>query len=146
MQPFGSARLLEATADAKARICVLRAHYSVPARYARRRLRARLGARHLEVLAPGSQTIVAVGERSLHKGVQHLQLDHYLEILARKPGALPGATALAQAKASGAFTELHQAFWDAARQAHGDTEGTRALIEVLLLPPADARRSTSPPG
>ncbi|MGH3966359.1 MAG: IS21 family transposase [Pseudonocardiaceae bacterium] len=132
-EPFDSARLIEASADAKARVCVLQAHYSVPARYARRRLRIRLGARHLEVLAPGSEAIVAVHERSLHKGVQHLQLDHYLEILARKPGALPGATALAQAKASGAFTELHQAFWDAARARHGDAEGTRALIEVLLL-------------
>ena len=33
-----------------------------------------------------------------------LDLDHYLEILLRKPGALPGATALAQARAAGAFT------------------------------------------
>jgi hypothetical protein len=132
-EPFDSARLIEATADAKARVCVLQAWQSVPARYARRRLRIRLGARHLEVLAPNSDTIVAVHERSLHKGVQHLQLDHYLEILARKPGALPGATALAQAKASGAFTELHQAFWDTARTRHGDADGTRELIEVLLL-------------
>ena len=32
---------------------------------------------------------------------QVLTLDHYLEVLARKPGALPGATVLAQAKAAG---------------------------------------------
>ena len=31
-------------------------------------------------------------------------LDHYLEVLKTKPGALPGATALAQAKARGVFT------------------------------------------
>lgn len=33
-----------------------------------------------------------------------LDLDHYLEVLKVKPGALPGATALVQAKAAGAFT------------------------------------------
>jgi hypothetical protein len=53
--------------------------------------------------------------------------------LLRKPGALPGATALAQARASGAFTLTHDSFWAAARKAFGDTSGTRALIEVLLL-------------
>jgi hypothetical protein len=43
-------------------------------------------------------------QRAVGKGVNVLDLDHYLEILLRKPGALPGATALAQARASGAFT------------------------------------------
>ena len=60
-------------------------------------------------------------------------MDHYLEILYRKPGALPGATALAQARASKTFTSEHDAFWAAARKAHGDAAGTRALVEVLLL-------------
>lgn len=54
------------------------------------------------------------------------------EVLKSKPGALPGATALAQAKAAGAFSVIHQQYWDAARRARGDTAGTRALIEVLL--------------
>jgi hypothetical protein len=31
------------------------------------------------------------------------------------------------------FTAAHEAFWAAARKAHGDSGGTRALIEVLLL-------------
>jgi len=60
-------------------------------------------------------------------------LDHYLEILLTKPGALAGSTALAQARTDGTFTPTHDAFWAAARAAHGDAPGTRALIEVLLL-------------
>ncbi len=48
------------------------------------------------------------------------------------PGGLPGATALAQAKARGAFTASHQSYWYAARHARGDSAGTRALIEILL--------------
>jgi hypothetical protein len=53
-------------------------------------------------------------------------------VLTRKPGALPGATALAGARASGVFTPTHQRFWDGARRALGDAAGTRALIGVLL--------------
>jgi hypothetical protein len=59
-------------------------------------------------------------------------LDHYLEVLALKPGALPNDTALARARASGAFTHAHERFWNLARRRLGDRDGTRALIEVLL--------------
>ena len=91
----------------------------------------RLGARELAVL--DGTRVVAVHVRSLHKGTEDLVLDHYLEVLVRKPGALPGATALAQARAAGAFTALHQRYWDTARRGLGDGAGTRALIAVLLL-------------
>jgi hypothetical protein len=60
-------------------------------------------------------------------------LDHCLEILMIRPGALAGSTGLAQARAAGTFTATHDAFWAAARTAHGDAAGTRVLIEVLLL-------------
>ncbi|MET3770367.1 hypothetical protein ABIB15_003077 [Marisediminicola sp. UYEF4] len=49
------------------------------------------------------------------------------------PGAFPGSTALAQARASGTFTAAHDAFWAAARRTDGDAGGTRAIIDVLLL-------------
>ena len=98
---------------------------------ARRRVEVRLGARSFVVIADNK--VVARHQRSLHKGDEELVLDHYLEILLRKPGALPGATALAQARASGAFGPTHDAFWDAARRRLGDGAGTRALIGVLLL-------------
>ena len=71
-------------------------------------------------------------ERAVGRYVEVLCLDHYLEVLKTKPGGLPGATALAQAKTRGVFTASHQAYWDAARAARGDTAGTRALIAILL--------------
>jgi hypothetical protein len=77
--------------------------------------------------------MVARHPRAVGKGTKVLELDHYLEILARKPGALPGATALLQARAAKVFTTEHDAWWVAARRAHGDAAGTRALVEVLLL-------------
>jgi hypothetical protein len=60
-------------------------------------------------------------------------LDHYLEVLAYKPGALPGATALARARSSGGFGSTHERYWTEARRRLGDRDGTKALIEVLLL-------------
>lgn len=67
------------------------------------------------------------------KSGARLDLDHYLEALLRKPGALPGSTALEQARSAGKFTPVHDAWWEAVRKTHGDAAGTRALIEVLLL-------------
>ena len=130
-ETFDVALALSCRVDAKARICVRQSYYSVPARYAGRRLEVRLGATSLTVY-DGARRI-AEHARSLHKYSEDLMLDHYLEVLSRKPGALPGATALAAARASGMFTADHQRFWDAARHRLGDSPGTRALIGVLLL-------------
>jgi hypothetical protein len=77
-------------------------------------------------------TVVAVHERAAGRFVEVLVLDHYLEILRIKPGAMPGATALVAARRSGAFTASHQQYWDACRHISGDPAGTRALIEILL--------------
>jgi RNA polymerase sigma-70 factor (sigma-E family) len=116
--------------DHRARVCVRQNYYSVPTSYAGRRLPVRLSATAVEVL--DGRRVVVRHERAAGKYGEVLTLDHYLEVLRYKPGALPGATALAQAKAAGAFTGTHQRYWDAARRARGDAAGTRALIEVLL--------------
>ncbi|HVM12919.1 MAG TPA: IS21 family transposase [Egibacteraceae bacterium] len=128
---FDTATTLWPIVDTKARICVRQSLYSVPAGLSRRRVEVRLGARAFVVIVDAK--VVARHQRSLHKGTEDLVLDHYLEILVRKPGALPGSTALAQARSSGAFGATHDAFWEAARRRLGDGAGTRALIGALLL-------------
>jgi transposase len=131
-EPFDAVTVLPAVkVDTKGRICVRQSFYSVPVRLARRSVTVRLGAQQLEALADGR--VVARHARSLHKGSEDLVLDHYLEILVRKPGALPGSTALAQARACGAFGPSHERFWAQARRRLGDGAGTRALIGALLL-------------
>jgi transposase len=124
--------------DRKSRVSVRNCLYSVPARHAGRRLDVRVGAETIDVL--DGPAVVARHERGL-KGDEVLVLDHYLEVLAIKPGALLGATALARARACGAFTQTHERFWAHARRRLGDRDGTKALIGVLLLHrsvPADA--------
>lgn len=131
-EPFDSTTVLPAVkVDTKGRICVRQSFYSVPVRLARRTVTVRLGAQVLEAVDAGK--VVARHVRSLHKGTEDLVLDHYLEILVRKPGAMPGSTALAQARAAGAFGPSHERFWGQARRRLGDGAGTRALIGVLLL-------------
>jgi transposase len=128
---FETGLVLQPRVDRYSRLTVRQCTYSVPARFIGRRLRTLLRADEVIVFDRGH--VVAHHERSTVKGSTTLVLDHYLEILARKPGALPGATALTQARESGAFTAAHDAFWTAARRAHGDAQGTRELVEVLLL-------------
>jgi transposase len=130
-EPFETRLVLTPRVDRHARINVRRCQYSVPASLVGRRVRVLLGASELVIFDGRRQ--VAHHQRSNRRGSMTLVLDHYLEVLARKPGALPGATALAQARALGVFTAEHEAFWSAARDAHGDTAGTRELVEVLLL-------------
>jgi len=117
--------------DRYSQVIVRQCHYSVPARLIGRRVRVVLRASELVVFDGASR--VATHERATVRGSQTLVLDHYLEVLVRKPGALPGATALVQARAAGTFTAAHEAFWAAARTGLGDSGGTRALVQVLLL-------------
>lgn len=124
--------------DRSSRITVRQCHYSVPARFIGQNVRVLL--RGNELLVFERREIVARHPRLTRRGDFRDELDHYLEILLAKPGAMAGSTALVTARQNGSFTEVHEAFWAAARAAHGDAAGTRALIEVLLLhrrmPPA----------
>jgi transposase len=128
---FDTALALNCRVDTKSRICVRQSFYSVPVRYAGRRLDVRLGADQVSVLDGSS--VVARHARAAGKGSEILELDHYLEVLSLKPGALAGASALVAARRAGAFGPTHQQFWDLARRAQGDGAGTRSLIAVLLL-------------
>src|SRR6266516_165461 len=75
---FDPARLLQARVDNRARICVRQNYYSVPARYAARRLAVRLSAMTVEAL--DGPRVVAVHERAAGKYAEVLTLDHYLDV------------------------------------------------------------------
>lgn len=130
-EPFETGRMFAPRVDRYGQITVRMNRYSVPVRLIGRQVRVMLHASHLVVF--DGRTEVARHRRLATRGESLLNLDHYLEALLRKPGALPGATALEQARAAGKFTPVHDAWWAAVRRAHGDAAGTRALIEVLLL-------------
>ncbi|MGV9915588.1 IS21 family transposase [Streptomyces tendae] len=130
-EPFETGRVFSLRVDRYAQVSVRTNRYSVPVRLIGRTVRVILHAS--EVVVYDGRKEVARHERLIAKGQSRLELDHYLEALVRKPGAFPGATALEQARSAGKFTPVHDAWWAAACKAHGDRDGTRALIEVLLL-------------
>lgn len=140
-EPFDTRLALTPTVDRYAMITVRQARYSVPARYIGTQVKAMLGAEQVEVYR--GRALIARHPRLARRGGESIELDHYLEILLAKPGALPGSKALAQAREQGSFTPAHQRLWDAARAACGQAEGTKVLIDVLLLHrhmhPADIR-------
>jgi transposase len=129
-EAFETASVSSHRVDRKSRVSVRGCLYSAPARLVGRRVDVRVGAETIEIL-DGSRAIAA-HPRGL-KGDEVLTLDHYLEVLNYKPGALAGSTALARARAGGAFGAAHERLWATARRKLGDRDGTRALIEVLLL-------------
>ena len=130
-EAFETGRMFTPRVDRYAQVTVRMNRYSVPMRLIGHQVRVLLHASDLVVYDGRAE--VARHERLAGRGGSRLELDHYLEGLLRKPGALPGATVLHQARAAGRFTPVHDAWWAAARTAHGDAAGTRALVEVLLL-------------
>ncbi|UUU37424.1 hypothetical protein JIX56_00505 [Streptomyces sp. CA-210063] len=131
VEPFETGRWFTPRVDRYGQITVGPNRYSVPVRLIGKTLRVLLHASELVVFDYGRE--VARHERLSTQGGSRLVLDHYLVALVRKPGAFPGSTALEQARSAGRFTPLHDDWWDAARAAHGDKEGTKALIQVLLM-------------
>jgi transposase len=130
-EPFETGRVFTPRVDRYSQITVRTNRYSVAVRLIGKRVRVVLHASHLVVYDQNVE--VARHERLIAKAGCRLELDHYLEALIRKPGAFPGATALEQARSAGKFTPVHDAWWAQARKVHGERDGTRALIEVLLL-------------
>ena len=76
---------------------------------------------------------VARHERSFGRSQKVLDLEHYLEVLLKKPGALAGSTPLEQWRAKGRWPESYDTFWKILKERHGKLEGTRAMVELILL-------------
>jgi hypothetical protein len=76
---------------------------------------------------------VARHDRCFGRQQKVLNLEHYLDVLAKKPGALAGSTALEQWRAQGRWPVSFDQFWRNLQQRRGKTDGTRAMIEVLQL-------------
>jgi hypothetical protein len=104
-EAFETGRILTPRVDRYAQVTVRMNRYSVPMRLIGRQVRVLLHASDLVVYDGRAE--VARHERLGARGGSRLELDHYLEGLLRKPGALPGATVLEQARAAGRFTPVH---------------------------------------
>lgn len=121
----------EARVDDKSRITVRTNRYSVPASLVGRTISWKISPLRLEVWYSGKQ--VAVHDLLHTRAGESLHLDHYLDVMREKPGAMPGSLALHQARQSGSFTPLYDRLWTRLRERSGEKQGTRQMVEVLLL-------------
>ena len=76
---------------------------------------------------------VAQHERSYERAQQVLDLEHYLEVLERKPGALRGSKPLAQWRAQGRWPESFDQLWELMNERQGRPGGTRSMIALLRM-------------
>jgi transposase len=104
--------------------------YSVPAAVGTC-IEAKLGSAHVELWARGQ--CLARHERSYARFAPVLELEHYLDVLERKPGALVGSTPLAQCRARGVWPASYDTLWAQLMSRHGKQAGTREMIGILQL-------------
>ena len=104
--------------------------YSVPGP-AGKTVEVRLFPSRVEVHDEGR--CVARHERSYERNQQVLDLEHYLDVLERKPGALAGAKALLAWRERGLWPESYDRLLAELVDRHGKQSGTRQMIQVLSL-------------
>lgn len=131
LAPFDTAEVATVRVDAKSLATVRTNRYSVPTRLAGRCVEARIGALAVELFHEGR--LVARHARLWGRFGLSVQLDHYLELLERRPGALAGSEALRQERAAGRWPSLYDELWRVLNARYGKADGTRQLVQVLLL-------------
>jgi len=91
----------------------------------------RLYPSHVEVREEGR--LIARHERCYERHQQVLDLEHYLDVLERKPGALIGSRPLAAWRERGLWPQSYDRLLAELIDRHGKPSGTRQMIQVLSL-------------
>jgi len=102
--------------------------YSVPVR-AGLEVEAKVYSSYVEVWHGGQ--CIARHERSYSSQQEILDLEHYLEPLEHKPGALAGSKPLEQWRQKGRWPASFDRIWEQLMIRSGRQEGTRRMIELL---------------
>ena len=129
--PFDAAETATPRVDAKSLVTVRQNRYSVPVCLAGLRVSVRIGAREITVSHGG--TVVARHERLQGRYGTSAQLDHYLELLERKPGGLEHSLALRQERERGAWPACFDELWAALTVRYGSSEAARQMVDVVML-------------
>jgi transposase len=129
--PFDAAETTMVRVGAKALITVRQNQYSVPVSLAGLKVSVAIGATEIRVNHRDRQ--VAVHERLHGKHGTRATLDHYLELLTRKPGALARSLPLAQERDRGSWPATFDELWTALRARWDESEADKQMVDVLML-------------
>jgi len=129
--PFDATETSIVRVDTKALVTVRQNRYSVPVALAGLRVFAAVGAR--EIVISHQDRVVARHERLHGRYGTRAILDHYLELLQRKPGGLQRSLALAQERERGAWPGCFDELWAQITDRYGASEAARQMVDVLML-------------
>lgn len=132
MEGFDLAQVSFPTVNGFGCVKVLTNAYSVPLRTGMQ-VQAKVYAATVELWHEGR--CIARHERCYRRRQQILELEHYLDVLHRKPGALAGSKPLEQRRQAGLWPPSFDRIWQALMERHGKQSGTRQMIELLKLAP-----------
>ncbi len=130
-EPFDACESAAPRVDQKSLVTIRQNRYSVPVALAGLRVSARIGAREITISHSGG--VVARHERLHGRFGTAAQLDHYLELLARKPGGLEHSVALAQERGRGTWPGCFDELWAALTSRYGRSDAARQMVDVMLL-------------
>lgn len=128
---FDSTEIATVRVDAKALVTVRQNRYSVPVALAGLRVSAQVGA--VEIRISHGDRVVARHERLHGKFGTSAQLDHYLELLRRKPGGLERSLPLHQERERGDWPRCFDEIWAGLSERYGGSEAARQMVDVLML-------------
>jgi len=114
--------------DSKGRVKVKTNWYSTPL-WPGLRVAARVWPSRIDIEHDGK--CAARHPRCYGRGHQILNLEHYLDVLEKKPGAMPGSTPLEQWRQAGRWPECLDQIWKKLEQRHGRGGGTREMISLV---------------
>jgi len=130
-EPLQIAEQVTPRVDAKALVSVRQNRYSVPVGLVGLRVIVTIGAREITIAHGGRP--VAAHDRLVGRFGTSARLDHYLELLARKPAALIGSVALGQERERGAWPDCLDELWARIAERYGASEAARQMVDVLML-------------
>jgi transposase len=130
-EPAQTAEQTTPRVDAKALVTVRQNRYSVPVGLAGLRVLATIGAGEITISHAGRE--VARHDRLVGRFGVAARLDHYLELLQRKPAALVGSIALHQERERGAWPGCLDELWARITERYGPSEAARQMVDVLML-------------
>ena len=130
-EPYDACETAAPRVDAKSLVTIRQNRYSVPVALAGLKVSARVGAREIAINHGGRE--VARHERCHGKAQTSAQLDHYLELLQRKPGAMENSVALRQERDRGSWPGCFDALWAALSERYGRSDAARQMVDVVLL-------------
>jgi hypothetical protein len=109
---------------------VLTNFYSVPAPVGTE-VQVKVHAAYVEIWHKGKS--IACHDRCFGRQQKVLKLEHFLDALSKKPGVFAGSTALDQCRAQGRWPVSFDQFWEASKKRRGKQDGTRAMIDLLIV-------------